>query len=153
MASKTRSSVLLAGVWLAFVGKLLRIDFHFNNVLCFDLDTWDLGFAWVGPGALTRGAGQARAGMGESGRAPIEGLLLGMGTWGIRGRGRRWCLGLWPITPDVSATGGRACRWLGTAKPAPGGVAHWERRRGLGSDVEGMGACRLEGVPETCFWG
>ena len=45
----------VAGVWLAFVGELLWIDFHFDNVLCFDLDTWGWGLR-MGLGVRIGGA-------------------------------------------------------------------------------------------------
>ena len=120
----------VAGLRLALIGELFWIDFHFDTVLYFDLDGWDWGLAWAGMGALTRYRGR-RA------RVWVKAVGLQLGDSlvdveiEIRGRGRRWCLGHWPITPDVSATGGRACRWLGTANPASVGVAHRERLRGL----------------------
>ena len=125
------------GIRTPFWWELLWIDFHFDTVLYFDLDAWGWGFAWAGMGALTRYRGR-RARVWVKAVGLQLGDSVGDVEIEIRGRGRRWCLGLWPIIPDVSATGGRACRWLGIANPAPGGVAHRELLRGYWPDVEGM---------------
>ena len=146
MGSKTGSSARSARVWLAFVGELLWIGFHFDNVLCFDLDTWGWGIRvrWSGgeQGALTRYRGR-RAGMGESGRAPIELLLWG---WGREecGDGRGRLPKLW--TGDASGLAVVRDGETGPRRRSPRGTPPGA----LGPMLMIWGACGLEGVPETC---
>ena len=54
----------VAGVWLAFVGELLWIGFHFDSVLYFDSDAWGWGIGLRRPGGAHSVSGQARAGYG-----------------------------------------------------------------------------------------
>ena len=54
-----------------------------------------------------------------------------------------------PVPSGVEPAVRPACRWLGMAKPDPGGVAQRERRRGFWPDAEGAGWEVFRGpVPE-----
>ena len=122
---------------MPFGGGLLRIHFHFDTVLYSDLDAWGWGLCmrWSGgeQGALTRYRGR-RAGMGESGRAPIKGLLWGCGNGDLKRRplrlrspwsGRRGHRGL--DRRRIKAAG----RWGGGIRP--------RRRRPTGTPPGALG--------------
>ena len=93
------------------------------------------------PGALTRGVGKERAGMGDSGRAPTEGLLWGCGDGD-------WGDDLWGFGPDAGAIGGRA----GGASGLPV-VGHGEtsRRRGPTGKPPGAFGPMLRVPAGRCF--
>ena len=84
---------------------------------------------------------------------------MGMGTWGIGatvsdGLGAPVLLVRTPVPPGIGPAVRPAYRWLGTAKPVPGGVPVGLRRRGpMATMLRVWWTCRLEGVSETCFWG
>ena len=50
----------------------------------------------------------------------------------------------WP--PGVGPAVRPTCRWLGMAKPDPGGVAQRERRRGFWPDAEGAAGRWFQGT-------
>ena len=84
--------------------------------------------ACAGPGALTRRSGQARADMGESGRAPIGVLSCGCGDMGIGAAVSDGLGGSGPFGPDVRATRDRAGCASGLPVVGDGEIS--PRRRG-----------------------
>ena len=73
---------------------------------------------------------------------------MGMWKWGLEATASG-ALVRTPVPSGVEPAVRPTCRWLGMAKPDPGGVAQRERRRGFWPDAEGAGWEVFRGpVPE-----